>query len=126
MSRTLLVENLSYEDRISLAQLTTAPGWKILVKLMAEACRKATEEVIKLDPTVDRYPEKVAALQTTARAMNKFSGDVLDSIKIHQRSAIDEARQRDESNIEMEKSHTRFTGFRMPEVKKESPVEGAK
>jgi hypothetical protein len=108
--RKLLGQNLNHEDKISLAQLTTQPGWKILVKMMAEACRNATEDVIKLDPTTERYPERVVGLQTTARAMNKFSTEVLDSVKLHQRRALQDA-----VAIETPEVNTnRFTGFKAP------------
>ena len=97
--RRLLGEGLPYEERIALAQLVNQPGWKILVRLMAEACRKATEEVIRLNPSVERYPEQLAGLQTTARAMNKFSAEVLDSVKLHQRTAVQEAQQREKTQV---------------------------
>jgi len=93
--RKLLGEKLNFEERISLAQLTTQPGWNILVKLMAEACRLATEQTIKLSPTVDRYPEQLVGLQTTARAMNLFSSQILDSVRVHQRNTVTEVQQRD-------------------------------
>ena|SRR5271157_29014 len=121
--RKLLGQNLNTEERILLAQLTTQPGWKVLVKLMAEACRAATEEVIKLDPTAERYSEKVQGLQIAARSMNKFSAEVLDSVKLHQRRAVQEANGRLGSAPE-EKRTTRFAGFRPPTVP-QSPVEGA-
>src|SRR6266446_6256018 len=97
--RKVLGEGMSFEERIALAQLTTQPGWKILVRLMAESCRRATEEVIKLNPGVERYPEQLAGLQTTARAMNKFSVEVLDSVKLHQRTAVDEAQKRENPSL---------------------------
>jgi hypothetical protein len=93
--RKLLGEGLTFEERISLAQLVQQPGWKILVKLMAESCRRATEEVIKLDPGTERYDQRLTGLQTTARAMNKFTAEVLDSVKLHQRTAVVEAQQRE-------------------------------
>lgn len=86
--RKVFGENLTLEEQVALAQLTTAPGWKILVRLMAEACREATEQVIKLNPTVERYSEQLMGLQTTARAKNQFSADVLDSVRVHQRAAV--------------------------------------
>jgi TRAP-type mannitol/chloroaromatic compound transport system substrate-binding protein len=112
--RKMLGESLTYEERLSLAQLVNQPGWKILVRLMAESCRKATEEVIKLNPSVERYPEQLAGLQTTARAMNKFSAEVLDSVKLHQRTAVQEAQQRENPALvpEMPKR------FQMPMPKK--------
>jgi len=111
--RKLLGQNLNYEERILLAQLTTQPGWKVLVKLMAEACRTATEEVIKLKPTTERYTEQLAGLQTTAHAMNKFSAEVLDSVKLHQRRALQEVNG---AGTDEGVKTTRFTGFKPPVV----------
>jgi hypothetical protein len=111
--RKLLSAGLGYEERIALAQLTQQPGWKILVRLMAEACRNATEEVIKLNPTSPRYPEVLAGLQTIARSMHQFSADILDSVKVHQRTAVKEAQQRENPAVE-EIAPSRF---RMPQVK---------
>lgn len=93
--RKILGDGLAFEERISLAQLVNQPGWKTLVRLMAEACRNATEEVIRLNPSVERYSEQLMGLQTTARAMNKFSAEVLDSVKAHQRIAVKEAQERE-------------------------------
>ena len=111
--RKLLGQNLNHEERILLAQLTTQPGWKVLVKLMAEACRNATEEVIKLNPVAERYAEQVVGLQTTARAMNKFSAEVLDSVKLHQHRALKEATSI-QNPQQVEPKTTRFTGFKPP------------
>jgi hypothetical protein len=118
--RKLLGESLTFEERLGLAQLVNQPGWKILVRLMAEACRLATEEVIKLNPGVERYPEQLTGLQTTARAMNKFTAEVLDSVKLHQRRAVLEAQQRENPTLAPEPAKR----FQMPIVK--SPTEGQK
>lgn len=113
--RKLLGINLSLEERIQLAQLTTQPGWTFLVKIFAEACRAATEEVIKLDPSTDRYNDKVAALQMTARAINKFSTDVLDSVKVHQTKAFQEMSDLENKKTAVaEGTDLRFSGFQMP------------
>jgi hypothetical protein len=123
--RKLLGENLPFDERVSLAQLTTHPGWKILVKLMGEACRESTEATIKLDPSSERYPEKVVALQTTARAINKFTRELLDSVKVHNQTAITEVRDYEAAERGEEKTpNTRFRGFKPP-VPKKSPTEGA-
>jgi TRAP-type mannitol/chloroaromatic compound transport system substrate-binding protein len=119
--RKMLGHGLSYDERIGLAQLVNQPGWKILVRLMAEACRNATEEVIKLKPTAERYAEVLAGLQTTAHAMNKFSAEVLDSVKVHQRAAVQEAQQRENPSLVVADPKNRF---QMPMPK--SPVEGTK
>lgn len=116
--RKILGAALSYEERIALAQLTTQPGWKILVRLMAESCRRATEEVIKLNPSVERYPEQLTGLQTKARAMNIFSAEVLDSVKVHQRTAVKEAQERENPTLSPESVNR----FRMPMP--ESPDKG--
>lgn len=116
----LLGENLTYEERLSLAQLVNQPGWKILVRLMAESCRNATEEVIKLKPTADRYLEQLGGLQTTARAMNKFTADVLDSVKLHQRTAVAEAQHRENPELVVPQKPR----FQMPTPK--SPEQGTK
>lgn len=100
--RKLLGDGLTFEERLSLAQLVNQPGWRILVKMMAEACRHATEEVIKLKPTQERYSEVLTGLQTTAHAMNRFSADVLDSVKVQQRSAVQEAQQRENPAVSFE------------------------
>jgi hypothetical protein len=119
--RKLLGENLTFEERISLAQLVNQPGWKILVRLMAESCRHATEEVIKLDPGAERYDQRLQGLQAMARAMNKFTAEVLDSVKVHQRSAVKEAQQRENPTLVPEPPNR----FRMP-MPEQSPVEGQK
>jgi hypothetical protein len=115
--RKLLGQSLNHDDRILLAQLTAQPGWKVLVKLMAEACRGATEAVIKLDPSVERYQEQLMGLQTTARAMNKFSAEVLDSVKLHQRRALIDANAIENPTQVEEVKTTRFEGFKMPTAK---------
>jgi hypothetical protein len=124
--RKLLGENLDFEQKLMLAQLVQQPGWKVLVKLMAEACRDATEEVIKLDPGAERYHEKLAGLQAMARAMNKFSADVLDSVKVLQRQAVQEAQQQEGPAVAGTEAvtGTRFTGFKFPSP--QSPAEGVK
>lgn len=120
--RKVFGANLTLEEQVALAQLTTAPGWKILVKLMAEACREATEQVIKLNPTVERYPEQLTGLQTTARAMNKFSADVLDSVRVHQRKAVQAVQQQENPQTVVEGAKNRF---QLPIVKSPS-LEGSK
>src|SRR5271154_6828362 len=97
--RTILGEALNYEERIALAQLTTQPGWKILVRLMAESCRRANDAVIRLDPGTERYEQKLTGLQTKARAMNLFTAEVLDSVKVHHDSAIKDAKERENPTL---------------------------
>lgn len=121
--RKLLGANLPFDERIALAQLTLQPGWMILVRLMAEACREATEAVVRLDPTSERYQEKLAGLQTTARSMNKFSAEVLDSVKVHKDRAVSEAQEKENPGADADKATKRFQGFRPPKAKNK-PTEG--
>jgi hypothetical protein len=108
--RKVLGVNLAFEERVQLAQLTNHPGWSILVKVMAEACRNSTEEVIKLSPTSERYSENLEKLQMTARAMSKFSNDVLSSVREHLNSTVQAA-----NTVETHDSlGTRFKGFGPP------------
>ena len=116
VERELLGANLSAEERMALAQLSNQPGWGILVRLIAEACRNATEAVIKLDPSTDRYQDKVVALQTTARAVNKFSAAVLDSVMVHRNVAVTQAQRKENPTLDSEKTN-RFQGFNMPRPK---------
>ena len=108
--RKLLGDGLPFEEKLALAQLVNQPGWKILVKLMAEACRHATEDVIKVSPTQERRSEVLDTLQCIAHAMHKFSADVLDSVKLHQRVAVKEAQQRENPTAVFEPPQR----FRMP------------
>jgi hypothetical protein len=110
--RKVLGEGLTFEERVSLAQLTNQTGWKILVKLMAEECRRATEAVIKLDPSADRYDQKLVGLQTTARAMNVFSASLLDSVRVHLHTATEEVKQRENTTVSTEPVNR----FRLPIV----------
>lgn len=118
-----LGQNLPFDDRILLAQLTQQPGWRVFVKLLAEACRTANEEVIKVDPTIPRYPEVLTGLQTTARAINMFSSDILASMKAHFDVSVKESKERE--GDDSEKIIGRFQGFRMPDTNPKSPAEGA-
>jgi TRAP-type mannitol/chloroaromatic compound transport system substrate-binding protein len=106
--RKILGVNLEFDERVQLAQLTNHPGWRILVKVMAEACRNATEEVIRLNPTSERYPQNLEKLQMTARAMSKFSNDVLESVREHLNATVQSA------NAAPVEHAGRFKGFGPP------------
>jgi hypothetical protein len=118
--RKILGSTLDFEERLAIAQLTHQVGWKILVRLIAEACRRATEEVIKLDPSTDRYEQKLAGLQTKARAMNIFSAEVLDSVKLHEQKAMKEVKERENPSLAYEPTNR----FCMPMPMPKSPAEG--
>jgi len=77
---TPLGEELTQEEKLYLNSLTMHDGWPILVRILNEACKKATEDVIKIDPQIEGYERKLAAAQNTARAKNQFCTDVLKTI----------------------------------------------
>ena len=65
------------------------------------ACKKATEEVIKLDPTEEGYERRLISLQSKARERNEFCLLVLQSID-WQTQAI--AVQEEEKTIKTEEN----------------------
>lgn len=75
----LLGESLTLTEKVILANMTLHEGWKVLQKLMNEACTKANEAVIKLDPADTNYDRQVKVLQSRARNMNEFCLSVLKS-----------------------------------------------
>jgi TRAP-type mannitol/chloroaromatic compound transport system substrate-binding protein len=123
--RKLFGRNFTREERIMVASLAQQPGWELLVRMMAEACRTATESVIKLDPTTERYPEVLMGLQTMARAMNKFSADVLESVRTIQVDVHKQLKAEDKPEEKEGVVSKRFSGFKMPvPVEPKSPTEG--
>lgn len=112
--RVLLGEHLTEEEGIALAQLVNQTGWKILVRLIAEACRRSTEAVVKVKPGTPNREQVIADLQSIAYSTNKFAADVLDSVKVHQRAAVKAAKRKDEPAQQEAEKPLHFTGFKMP------------
>lgn len=83
MDKPLLMEaeELTPIERVNLSQLRTHPGFPVLEKLLATACKRATEAVVKLDPMDEGFERKLKALQQKARERNEFSMLVLASIE---------------------------------------------
>lgn len=80
MAIPLLAGELTPTERISLAGLKQHPGFSVLEKLFMSACNRATQEVIKLNPTDEGYERKLKALQQKARERSEFSLLILQSI----------------------------------------------
>src|SRR5437879_6059989 len=89
MAPPILQNVLTQDERIILAQLSQQPGYKILVRLHDEECRRLNEAVIKLDPTEQDYEKRLMATQMEARAVNKFSVAILGSVAYHTDAALD-------------------------------------
>lgn len=80
MTLPLLMDELQPGERASLAALQKHPGFSVLEKLMMAACKRATEDVIQLNPADEGYERKLKALQGRARERNEFFLLVLGSV----------------------------------------------
>ena len=83
LQKEFLGESLTQSERLYLEGLTHHDGFPVLTKLMNEACRIASDDVMKLDPEDDKYASKLAARQQRARNMSEFCGAILKSIQGH-------------------------------------------
>jgi hypothetical protein len=81
LQKEFLGTNLTQTERLYLQSLTHHDGYAVLEKLFNEACRIATEDVMKADPEDPKYDFIVKARQQRARNINEFCGAVLKSIK---------------------------------------------
>lgn len=79
----LLHDQLSTTERMLLNQIVDAPGFKVLVKIMDSACVQATQEVIKVDPTLTNYKKVLEVQQQRARFINEFCSEVRRSVNYH-------------------------------------------
>lgn len=79
----LLSEGMTEAKRVALASLKQHPGFSVLEEMHMEACKRANEDVIKLDPQDEGYERKLKALQLRARERNEFSLLILRSIDYH-------------------------------------------
>lgn len=85
--RPLLMEELTSIEAVSLGGLLQHPGYLVLEKLMMAACKRATDDAIRLDPTDEGYMRKLVALQGRAHERSEFCLLVLESIAWHDASA---------------------------------------
>lgn len=83
MGVPLLLEELTEVEQLNLAGLTQHPGYPALEKLLMAACRRATEDFTKLDPSADGYEKKLVYHQWKAKERSEFSMLVLKSILYH-------------------------------------------
>lgn len=75
---------LTIGEKQLLAEIAMGRGYPILQKVLEEACRKATKEVLEADPSNEKL---VIAKQQMARAAHKFCADVLITIEFERREA---------------------------------------
>lgn len=98
ITKTPLGAEFTQTERLYLASLAHHDGFPVLQKLMDEACRKATEEVMKVDPKIDRYMEVLAATQSNARAIHEFCEAVRKSFNWNVELANQNEEKKKESN----------------------------
>ncbi len=79
----LMMDDLSPIKKAALAGLVQHPGWAVVEELHMDACKRATEDVLKQDPTQEGHERKVLALQLRARERNEFSLLILSSVQYH-------------------------------------------
>jgi hypothetical protein len=85
--KPLMMDELTPLKRAALTSLVTHPGWAVLEELHMDACKRATEEVLKADPEETGYDQKVKARQLKARERNEFSLLILGSVQWHIQAA---------------------------------------
>jgi hypothetical protein len=84
----LMRDELPPGKRALLAQVTAHPGWAVVEELFMDACKRATDDVMKVDQVEDERAErKIPLLQLRARERNEFSLLVLQSIQWHIQAA---------------------------------------
>lgn len=94
----LLANELTDTQKVSLAALKQHPGFSVLEELLLSACKRATEEVIKLDPIEEGYERKLKALQSRARERNEFSLLLLRSIDWQAQAVVPKEESKTEVN----------------------------
>ena len=96
----MLCRDLNEVEMAYLSNLCQHPGFKVIVKMMEEACENATREVIQLDPVnTDDYEHKLAILQLTARATNSFCSSFLKSVEVHANRAFADEQEKEAEAI---------------------------
>jgi len=97
LTKKLLSENLTQTERLYLKGLSYHDGFPVLQKMMDEACRNATEEVMKVDPREANYKEILAATQANARAIHEFCEAIRKSFNAHvaNAEAVEKKEKRD-------------------------------
>ena len=100
LTKKLLCEDLNQMERLYLKSLTMHDGFPVLQKIFDEACRRATEEVMKVNPTDANYEKVLAATQANARAIHEFCQAVRLSFNAHISNAEAMERQEEEKRRE--------------------------
>lgn len=96
----LLMDQLSVPEKVMLGQQMHGPGFKVIVKLLDEMCRRFDEAVKLLDPEQPDYAHCVAVRLPRSRNAAEFRNLLLNSIKYHVESAHVQAVQEDAEAVD--------------------------
>jgi hypothetical protein len=91
-TQRLLGENLTEVKRVLMAQTAMTPGFKVIVEIANEACIRATQDILKVDPKKPDYNHILEVQALRARYWSEFSDLLFKSIYAHV-DAIDSAKQ---------------------------------
>ncbi len=82
-AQTILSPDLTQAEKVMLTQVMLIPGWRVVIKIANEACLRATQDTIKLDPESADYERIVVERQRRARNITEFSDLFFRSIQTH-------------------------------------------
>jgi hypothetical protein len=85
--KPLMMDELTPVKRAALASLVSHPGWGVVEELHMDACKRATEDVLKQDQGEEGSERKILTLQAKARERNEFSLLILRSVQWHIQAA---------------------------------------
>jgi hypothetical protein len=83
MALPLLLGELLEGEQMNLASLLKHPGYPALEKLLMASCRRATEDLVRLNPSTEGYEKKLVYLQWKAQERNEHTMEILRSISYH-------------------------------------------
>ena len=78
----LLMDQLSVPEKVMLGQTMHGPGFKIVIRLLDEMCRRFEEAVKLLDPEEADYAHRLSVRVPRARNADEFRNLLVNSIKL--------------------------------------------
>lgn len=99
----LLCENLTLTERVFLNELRNHNGYKVIQKLLSDACLKATADVISLNPLEAEYNRRLAYLQQRSRVYNEFSADLLASMEWHGTEGVVQSKEAEKEDAQVDR-----------------------
>lgn len=85
--KPLMMDELTPLKRAALTSLAAHPGWAVVEEMHMDACKRATEDVLKIDQVDDGAERRILSLQLRARERSEFSLLILGSIDWHIKAA---------------------------------------